>query len=180
MDQNKIRALQYVRRFNFERCNRYQSVAEHSFFVGVLAYEMAEIVNYQHPEYYMRMAMLHDITEAVTGDIPFLTKRVIGKGTILDLEDKAEKELDVCLGSPVDVIRIVNYGDALELALYLKEERESGNQTLIDIEHETWKRLIAMSGGVPAPEFVWAANLLGLTTECIMKYAKDFPNGIKH
>lgn len=181
MDLNKARALQYVRRLNFERCNRYQSVAEHSFYVGILAFEMAGIVGYDNPEYCMRMAMLHDITEAVTGDIPFLTKRAIGLAGVSILEDKAEREIGVSLGSPLEVVKIVNYCDALEFALYLKEERESGNQTLVDIEHETWGRLVVMIvGGIPAPEFEWAAGLLGVTVAEMALNEKDFPSGIKH
>ena len=180
MDINKTRSLQYVRRFNFEYCNKYQSVAEHSFYVALLAHEMAKIVGYASPEFCMKMALLHDITESVTGDIPFLTKRALGRLAIVGLENRAEKELGISLSAQIEVIKIVDYCDALELALYLKEERKSGNTTLIDIEHETWKRLVVLVDGQPSVEFKWAASLIGTSTEIMSNQQKDLPNDIKH
>ena len=179
MDLVKVRALQYIRRLNFERCNRYQSVAEHSFYVTLLAKEIAELLGYPKSTIAMvvEKAMVHDVPEAVTGDIPFLTRRALDKVALANLDAMAEKEMGIDLSAPLAVLEIVNYADALEFALYLKEERESGNTNLIDIEHETWGRLKKKFVERYAPEWLFAANLLGISPDIEVK---EFPIGIKH
>lgn len=184
MNLIKSRALQYVRRLNFERCNRYQSVAEHSFYVALLALEIAEIVGFKDRLSVLEAALLHDIPEAVTGDIPFLVRRALDPVALANLDALAEKEIGVDLGCQREVLEIVSYADALEFALYLKEERESGNVTLVDIEKETLGRLKRTKSGNSiddawgwAPEWVYAAELLGIDEDVAVK---RMPNGIKH
>ena len=71
MNLKKSRSLMYVRRLNFERCNRYENVAEHSFYVGIMAYQLACAVGLDEAEarYCLKMGLMHDLAEAVTGDM---------------------------------------------------------------------------------------------------------------
>ncbi len=179
MDILKARALQYVRRLNFERCNRYQSVAEHSFYVAILAKEIAELMGYPKTTIssVFEKALLHDVPEAVTGDIPYLVRKALDPVALSNLDSMAEEEIGVDLAAPIGVLQIVAYADALEFALYLKEERESGNTTLVDIEHETWGRLKKTYNDRYAPEWLFASKLLGISPDV---ETKEILNGLKH
>jgi len=187
VDLLKIRALRNVRRFNFEHCIHYQSVAEHSFFVALITRELVKVMNGRrpfpsYPDTCMESALLHDLTESVLGDIPYLVRKNMDIKALADLEGMAERELDIVhdMACPSSVANVVEYADALELALYLKEERELGNTTLIDIEKETWGRLVVMLNGEPAPEFVWASELLGISTFTMTSNQKEIHSGLKH
>lgn len=142
MDQRKSRALQHVRRFNFERCNRYQSVAEHSLLVALLCYDAAAEMGLDEREREAAAVagMSHDLAEAVTGDIPYLVRRELGAREVDALDSKALHELGA---RPVETRfrPLVEFCDALELLMYLKEEAESGNVSLARIEGETMRRL---------------------------------------
>ena len=70
-----------------ERVKDPESVAEHSFRVGVLAMVLADKFGYRlDKEKLMKMALLHDLGELVTGDI------VIERWDIIDVERREEKE----------------------------------------------------------------------------------------
>lgn len=138
MDQSKVRALRHIRRFNFEYCNRYETVAEHSLFVSLLAMDAAHILN-MDVGLAVIAAMLHDAPEAVTGDIPFLVKRAISNAEEIDYRAAAE----LGIGPAVDEYQeLVGYCDAMELAMYIQEEQASGNKTLDTIYAETLARLV--------------------------------------
>lgn len=183
MDQRKIRALRNVRRFNFEHCNRYQSVAEHSYFVAVLAMELAVRAMMPPPKVasVIEAALMHDVTEAVTGDIPYLVRRSMDRVALAEIEHRAANELKVDASYPLDVIWVVDYADALELAMYLKEERESGNRSLIDIERETRRRLVDVdAGGEPSAFYSFAVSILGGPEEWELIGTKEMPHELKH
>lgn len=147
MNIRKTRGLRYIRRFNFHLCNKYESVAEHSFYVALIALELSRDLGFQSgmSKNVMFHALLHDITESVIGDIGFLVRREIPR-SIKDLERKAMIELNfkTDLITPIERT-IVDFADAYELKLYLEEERKSGNSHLWDIECETYSRLYNMS-----------------------------------
>jgi len=138
MDVLKIRSLQYIKRFNYESCIKYQSVAEHSMMCALIAYDFCKIYNYDYK--IVIAALLHDVAESVIGDIPYLVKSFIDKKEINKLEFAAYKELKM-----EDPIRgyedIVSFIDILELCIYLQEERLRGNKNLINIEAESRGRL---------------------------------------
>jgi len=138
MNIKKMRALQYIRRFNYESCLHYQSVAEHSLMCALIAYDLCD--KYGYEQKMVLNVMLHDIAESVTGDIPHLIKAFIKKEEIDNLEAAAYKELDI--NNPEALYEdIIRYVDILELCLYLQEERCLGNTNLLDIEAESRGRL---------------------------------------
>lgn len=180
MDLKKSRSLMYVRRLNFERCNRYENVAEHSFYVGIMAYQLACAVGLGETEarYCLKMGLMHDLPEAVTGDIPFLTRRALGKTVCAGLDDLGAKEIRVDLGTDRQTLEIVQIADALEFALYLKEELQSGNHALMDIYRETLGRLTEYLGC--DGYFSYICDTLGMSAETIKEASKELPNEIKH
>jgi len=189
MDVRKIRSLQYVRRFNYERCNRYQSVAEHSAMVAVLAYEAANVLGWPQPAAYEAafFALMHDAEEAVTGDILHLTKRALRKrgDGIAWLERQAADELGLNAPVPMSrerILELVEYCDVLELALYLQEEGASGNSAMGGILRETYGRLAANM--FYRWLTVWTNGLLGfggdLDFVSLLDLADPEPEFLKH
>ena len=64
-----------------------ESVAEHSFRTGVIAMVLADKLDYKlDKEKLLKMALIHDIGEIVTGDV------VVQRGEVLDLKLRDEKE----------------------------------------------------------------------------------------
>lgn len=180
MDLKKSRSLMYVRRLNYERCNRYENVAEHSFYVGIMAYQLACAVGFDEAEarYCLKMGLMHDLAEAVTGDIPFLTRRALGAVTCAGLDTLGEQEIGVDLGTDRQTLEIVQIADALEFALYLKEELQSGNHALADIYAETLGRLIQYKECDGYRRYI--EHVLGMGMDIIVKASKELPNAIKH
>ena len=165
MNTRKLRALADVRRFNYERCNRYQSVAEHSFFVAILAMQAADVLKWDWSAYgcqdVITHALMHDAAEAVTGDILHLTKRALPKHVVESLETMAEEELEIDdMPHSKECREIVEFCDVLELALYLQEEQASGNTTLITIYKETIGRLARNPLWSKLEK--WAMDVLGM------------------
>lgn len=181
MDHRKIRNLQYVRRFNFHSCIRYQNVAEHSYFVTLYAREIAwryfggftRDVQAMLVMATVDAAMNHDAAEAITGDFPYLVRREMDKQELRRLERMAEKELGIDPNRFVKTLRgevptdaltesvalIVEMADAIDLKFYLQEERHRGNDVLVKIEGETFQRIISLSerlGQFP-PGTLWTA-----------------------
>lgn len=180
MDLKKSRSLMYVRRLNYERCNRYENVAEHSFYVGIMAYQLACSVGLDETEarYCLKMGLMHDLAEAVTGDIPFLTRRALGAVACAGLDTLGEQEIGVSLGTDRQTLEIVQIADALEFALYLKEELQSGNHQLQDIYAETLGRLVQYKDCGGYCKYI--EQTLGMKMDIIIKASKELPNAIKH
>lgn len=180
MDLKKSRSLMHIRRLNFERCNRYENVAEHSFYVGIMAYQLACALDLGETEarYCLKMGLMHDLAEAVTGDIPFLTRRVLGKVACAGIDALGEEEMGINLGTDRQTLEIVQIADALEFALYLKEELQSGNHALTDIYSETLGRLSEYLNFDRYATYI--CDTLGMSVETIQKASKELPNAIKH
>ena len=180
MDLKKSRSLMYIRRLNFERCNRYENVAEHSFYVGIMAYQLAYAVGLGEAEarHCLKMGLMHDLPEAVTGDIPFLTRRAMGKAMCIGIDDMGSQEIGVSLGTDRQTLEIVQVADALEFALYLKEELRSGNHALTDIYAETLGRLTQHKECEGYRKYI--EQTLTMKMDTIIKASKELPNAIKH
>lgn len=180
MDLKKSRSLMYVRRLNFERCNRYENVAEHSFYVGIIAYQLAYAVGLGEAgaRHCLKMGLMHDLPEAVTGDIPFLTRRSLGAAVCTGIDTLGEQEIGVSLKTDRQTLEIVQIADALEFALYLKEELRSGNHALTDIYAETLGRLVQYKDCEDYCKYI--EQTLGMEMDVIVKASKELPNAIKH
>lgn len=180
MDLKKSRSLMYVRRLNFERCNRYENVAEHSFYVGIIAYQLACAIGLGETEarYCLKMGLMHDLPEAVTGDIPFLTRRAMGETVCVGLDHLGAEEMGVNLGTDRQTLEIVQIADILEFAMYLKEEIRSGNYALTDIYTETLGRLVQYKNDKDYCKYI--EHVLDMSMDTIIRGSKELPNAIKH
>jgi hypothetical protein len=176
MDQVKLRALRHVRRFNFEHCNKYETVAEHSLFVALLAMDACRVLGLE-PAQYIREALLHDAEEAVTGDIPYLVRRALQGAELASLDARAAGELGVeheAVGRP----EVVLYCDALELATYLREEVSSGNAALWQIYRETVGRLVRSQ--LWGPLSTWTSTILKTTADDLLTFQSEEHPHMKH
>lgn len=77
----KLRRAGWIR----EKINNPESVAEHSFRVSIIAMVLADFLGLDK-EKLIKMALLHDMGEVITGDI------VWSRGSIVDIKKRAEKE----------------------------------------------------------------------------------------
>lgn len=68
---------------------RPESVAAHLYEVALIALWIAESVEGANTERVLRIALLHDVAEALTTDIPAPVKRLIGKSAVHDAETRA-------------------------------------------------------------------------------------------
>lgn len=179
LDLKKSRSLLNVRRLNFERCNRYENVAEHSLYVGIIAYQLAYALEYGEnvARHCLKLGIMHDLAEAVTGDIPFLTRRAMGDTVVNGLDYMGNQELGIDLKKhPYE--HIVEVADILEFALYLQEEIRSGNTNLNDIYAETLNRLVGYLDNQLYRKYI--CDLLGMSSTEIIDNAKEMIDGIKH
>ncbi len=176
MNIKKIRSLRHTRRFNFHHCNKYETVAEHSFYVAMIAYELAKDLDYNTKQIYRTTvyALHHDIEESVTGDIPFLVKRKMANISVIEYEALQELGYDPEIFAKMrlkhNIASVVGFADAYELKMYLEEERLSGNASLFTIERETWGRLLDADIGNVTVKEAWLKKLDTIRPKKIPKF----------
>lgn len=126
-----------------------ESVASHSFGTAVIAMLIADTARERgadvNVERVLRMALLHDLTEARTGDLPSTVKRYFAPGALHDANEKAAADILEPLGSEGEALfevwreyegrqtlesRIVKAADKLDLLLQAREYERGGAQSL--------------------------------------------------
>jgi 5'-deoxynucleotidase YfbR-like HD superfamily hydrolase len=130
-----------------------ESVADHSFGVAFIAMLLADLAQTRgmelNIEKVLRMALLHDLTEARTGDLPATIKRYFDSSTLNSADDLAADEMLEGLGAIGEEYlllrreyeeraslesRIVKAADKLDLLLQAREYERGGARGL----HEFW------------------------------------------
>lgn len=138
MLSHHIRLLAYVPRWQIAPRFRTQNVAEHSYFVAL--YAMA-LLNYlpgrafHQPAFRMRVleaALIHDVAEARTGDMPGPVKRAV-----VDMERMASYEKDqlALLGideveEDDDILALVKVADLIDEYYHVVGEIAMGNSLI--------------------------------------------------
>lgn len=153
----RVRNLGSVRRCGTIPALHQQNVAEHSFYVALIAMDMAQSYEgYVDTGELLRKALLHDAEEAFTGDIPHHVKRV---SSTIKKSFKECGEFFVERYFPSWVRRLIGtsksqfpegdlvvVADYVELYLYCAEERTLGNRRSEYIEiMKTCRRVCATS-----------------------------------
>lgn len=135
-----------------------ESVADHSYGVAFLAMLLADVAQAHghavNVEHVLRMALLHDLTEARTGDWPATIKRFFDKTALHSAEEAMAAEMLKPLGelgaSYLHVrhayeartsleARLVKAADKLDLLLQARVYEAGGAQQL----HEFWENAAA-------------------------------------
>jgi putative hydrolases of HD superfamily len=126
-----------------------ESVAAHSFGVAIIAMLLADRARARgvevNVERLLRMALLHDLTEARTGDLPSTIKRYFGKAEIKAADEAIAKEIFTELGdfreSYLELFfdyehrasiesRLVKAADKLDLLVQSREYEKGGARSL--------------------------------------------------
>lgn len=106
-----------VNRWIMVNVSREQSVAEHSFNVAIIAARIAEEVNPDLKPHVMAAAILHDIPEVITGDIPTPVKELL-----VEKYEDLESGVSYCgmgLNKSVMVYDIVKRADIIDAGVFL-------------------------------------------------------------
>lgn len=151
-----LRRMAYVTRYSTQPMLHKQNVPEHCFFTAMLAYFIAMDMSKRgikvSPELAVTKAILHDLEEALTGDIVVLVKyytqemhdevtkvgqEMLWDALIRDLGFDIGAEVWEAWNNAKDKTlegRIVAFCDLLEVTGYVKEEILMGNKRAEQIE----------------------------------------------
>jgi putative hydrolase of HD superfamily len=126
-----------------------ESVADHSFGVAWIAMTLADLARERgvkvEVERVLRLALLHDLTESQTGDLPHTVKRYFESGTLQAAEKRISTEIFAGLG-PIGAeylalwreyeerktieARLVKAADKIDLLLQAREYERGGVRSL--------------------------------------------------
>jgi len=144
------RRLKNLARFNnISRINT-ETVAEHSYFVAFYTMLLADKVYGINTELALKLALVHDIEETISGDLPHNVKEKYPE-FLLNLEemnDSIVKDIFSSNGEYLDLwrevrgletkeARLVHLCDIISVILYTKNEIEMGNTHMIHICEKT-------------------------------------------
>ena len=129
------RDMAHVPRWVILRRTRQQFLAEHSYFVTIYAVQIAKLIQWEGDmSELMSYALVHDLNETITGDIPGPIKRAAFNK---ELAEDAMKEVmlakfgaDVVVDASftsADIKAIVSVADSIEEICFLMEECLVGN-----------------------------------------------------
>ena len=173
------RDMAHIPRWVILRKNRQQNLAEHSYYVTLYADQVARLIGWQgNYGDLMRYALLHDIDETITGDIPGPAKRAAWDKTRAEERIKGVMTakygldvIDVRSSATREVRAIVSVADALDEVCYLLEEKLSGNNWVHTVYNEAFDRLAYRWQYLPGdPDFVeemWNKHVSDLYAEQI-------------
>jgi 5'-deoxynucleotidase YfbR-like HD superfamily hydrolase len=118
-----FRAAASVIRVHTRRMIYRQSVGEHTF--GVIA--LITLVKPEATVELLRAALVHDVPEAITGDVPSPTKNTALREAMMQLEYSINRRYSLEEVLSVHDERVLRYCDVMELAMFSCEEADMGN-----------------------------------------------------
>jgi len=149
--------LKNITRYNSRKRLVNESVAEHSFYVAIIALELAEKAKLTKEQTFecLIKALLHDMPEIELNDITHDVKEALGLRPMLKKyeDDFYRKEYPNYANLMIDnkdkiVDNIVELADVLSVYQYTTNEIELGNQSndIQDIYTDTISRIIKLGG----------------------------------
>ena len=168
-----ISRMKYITRWSLMRNAVGENIQEHSHMVAVIAHALGVIGNriygkHYNPEHLATVAMFHDATEILTGDMPTPIKyqnpdivkayRQVEAYAADRLVQMLPKELRgdyaALLGEDVhdsEEYRLVKAADKLSALIKCVEERKAGNTEFISAERSTRESIEKM--GIPEADY---------------------------
>lgn len=140
-----------------------QSMAEHSFYVALYAMHLCDFLKLPLPRRYpiVQWALIHDMPETVTSDIPGPVKRQVTNHRQMEV---LEKKIFEELGSSYwpypeaqtrDIVKAANLIDEI---FYIHSERVMGNGYLAKVWDNSWARMEAALNKIDAGELVFVIS----------------------
>ena len=179
-----ISRMKYINRWALMRNTINENISEHSLEVAFIAHVLALIRNKRFggnvsPERCALLAMYHDVTEIITGDLPTPIKYYSHqiKGTYDEIEQKAKNTLVSYLPDDLkedfeplfcktpqeeEAWTLVKAADKLSALIKCLEERQMGNTDFASAEKSTLESIVAMNipeANVFLDEFIPAYTL---------------------
>lgn len=146
---NGYRDMAHVPRWVIARTTRTQYLAEHSYFVAIYARQIAVAIGWQG-DYgaLLHYALIHDLEETITGDMPGpMKRRLVDKAE----EDRATRPLmrrkfgqEVLNSMTVysdDIKKIVKVADSCEELAFIYEQVDMGNRWMACTTNDAQLRL---------------------------------------
>lgn len=179
-----ISRMKYINRWALMRNTINENISEHSLEVAFIAHVLALIRNKRFggnvsPERCALLAMYHDVTEIITGDLPTPIKYYSHeiKGAYDKIEQKAKNTLVSYLPDDLkedfeplfcktpqeeEAWKLVKAADKLSALIKCLEERQMGNTDFASAEKSTLEAIVAMKipeANVFLDEFIPAYTL---------------------
>lgn len=179
-----ISRMKYINRWALMRNTINENISEHSLEVAFIAHVLALIRNKRFggnvsPERCALLAMYHDVTEIITGDLPTPIKYYSHeiKGVYDEIEQKAKNTLVSYLPDDLkedfeplfcktpkeeEAWTLVKAADKLSALIKCLEERQMGNTDFASAEKSTLESIVAMNipeANVFLDEFIPAYTL---------------------
>ena len=179
-----ISRMKYINRWALMRNTINENISEHSLEVAFIAHVLALIRNKRFggnvsPERCALLAMYHDVTEIITGDLPTPIKYYSPeiKGAYDEIEQKAKNTLVSYLPDDLkedfeplfcktpqeeEAWTLVKAADKLSALIKCLEERQMGNTDFASAEKSTLESIVAMNipeANVFLDEFIPAYTL---------------------
>lgn len=134
-----------------------QSVAEHSFFVTLYTAHLCDILKW--PKIFkaeaLQWALIHDIPEAVTSDIPGPVKRIISDAKQLAAMEKyIFDDLNYAYHASPEAKAIVKAANLIDEVFYLQFERIMGNGFVDLVYQNSWQRMVKALENIKADHLV--------------------------
>lgn len=171
MENNSFFALtsrmKYINRWGLMRNTRNENIAEHSLDTAIIAHLLCVLRNDRFggnvdPDRAAVLAIFHDTTEIITGDLPtpvkYLNPEI--RTAYKDVEAAAVEKLLGCIPKDIrgeydgifksedkELLRLVKAADKISALIKCIEERKSGNRDFEEAEKQTFESIRAM--GIP-------------------------------
>ena len=168
-----ISRMKYITRWSLMRNSIQENIQEHSHMTAVIAHALGIIGNRiygkaHNPEHLATVAMFHDATEILTGDMPTPIKyqnpdivkayrqveAYAADRLVQMLPKELRRDYAALLGEDVhdsEEYRLVKAADKLSALIKCVEERKAGNSEFISAERSTRESIEKM--GVPEADY---------------------------
>lgn len=171
------RRLSNIERFNnTPRINR-ESVAEHSYFVAFYCMILSRFVKNIDREKVFKLALVHDIEETISGDLPHDIKlkypefndtlEKMNMSIVKEIFDNNEEFVEVWSESRTTKTKesqLLKLADLLSVLLYARDEFLTGNKFMGQIYTLQIERIVSFISEFPEFEFI--KNLGFLDENC--------------